>query len=49
MVCIVIMLSLIHILTIREDDKVIEVRMTNGDNEIIIANRDVYKRQRYGC
>ena len=27
-------------ITIREDDKVIEVRMTNGDNEIIIANRN---------
>ena len=27
-------------ITIREDDKVIEVRMTNGNNEIIIANRN---------
>jgi DNA gyrase subunit A len=27
-------------ISIREDDKVIEVRMTNGDNEIVIANRN---------
>lgn len=27
-------------ITLREDDRVIEVRMTNGDNEIIIANRN---------
>ena len=27
-------------ITIREDDSVIEVRMTNGNNEIIIANRN---------
>ena len=30
----------VNAITIREDDKVIEVRMTNGDNEIIIANRN---------
>lgn len=30
----------INAITIREDDQVIEVRMTNGDNEIIIANRN---------
>lgn len=29
----------VNAITIREDDRVIEVRMTNGDNEIIIANR----------
>ncbi|MGN0035978.1 MAG: DNA gyrase subunit A [Bacteroidaceae bacterium] len=29
----------VNAITIREDDCVIEVRMTNGDNEIIIANR----------
>ncbi|WP_321426725.1 DNA gyrase subunit A [uncultured Bacteroides sp.] len=29
----------INAITIREDDQVIEVRMTKGDNEIIIANR----------
>ena len=27
-------------ITIREDDRVIAVRMTNGDNEIILANRN---------
>ena len=27
-------------ISIREDDRVIEVRMTNGDNEIIMANRN---------
>ncbi len=30
----------VNAITIREDDKVIAVRMTNGDNEIIIANRN---------
>jgi len=30
----------INAITIREDDRVITVRMTNGDNEIIIANRN---------
>lgn len=30
----------VNAITIREDDQVIEVRMTNGDNEIIIANRN---------
>ena len=30
----------VNAITIREEDKVIEVRMTNGDNEIIIANRN---------
>ena len=30
----------VNAITMREDDKVIEVRMTNGDNEIIIANRN---------
>jgi DNA gyrase subunit A len=30
----------VNAITIREDDKVIEVRMTNGDNEIVIANRN---------
>lgn len=30
----------INAITIREDDKVIEVRMTKGDNEIIIANKN---------
>ncbi|MEG1545912.1 MAG: DNA gyrase C-terminal beta-propeller domain-containing protein, partial [Bacteroides sp.] len=30
----------VNAITIREDDKVIEVRMTNGDNEILIANRN---------
>ena len=30
----------VNAITIREDDKVIEVRMTNGENEIIIANRN---------
>ncbi len=30
----------VNAITIREDDKVIEVRMTRGDNEIIIANRN---------
>ncbi len=29
----------VNAITIREDDRVIEVRMTDGDNEIIIANR----------
>ena len=31
----------VNAITIREDDSVIEVRMTNGNNEIIIANRNV--------
>lgn len=30
----------VNAITIRDDDKVIEVRMTNGDNEIVIANRN---------
>ena len=30
----------VNAITIREDDQVIEVRMTNGSNEIIIANRN---------
>ena len=30
----------VNAITIREDDKVIEVRMTNGNNEIVIANRN---------
>ena len=30
----------VNAITIREDDRVIEVRMANGDNEIIIANRN---------
>ena len=30
----------VNAITIREDDRVIQVRMTNGDNEIIIANRN---------
>ena len=30
----------VNAIAIREDDSVIEVRMTNGDNEIIIANRN---------
>ena len=30
----------VNAITIRGDDRVIEVRMTNGDNEIIIANRN---------
>lgn len=30
----------VNAITIREDDRVIEVRMTNGDNEIIMANRN---------
>lgn len=30
----------VNAITIREDDKVIEVRMTNGNNEILIANRN---------
>ena len=30
----------VNAITIREDDSVIEVRMTNGNNEIIIANRN---------
>ena len=29
----------VNAITIREDDRVIEVRMTNGNNEIVIANR----------
>lgn len=29
----------VNAITIREDDEVIDVRMTNGNNEIIIANR----------
>ena len=30
----------VNAITIREDDSVIEVRMTNGNNEIVIANRN---------
>jgi DNA gyrase subunit A len=30
----------VNAITIRGDDRVIEVRMTNGDNEIIIANKN---------
>ncbi len=30
----------VNAITIREDDRVIEVRMTNGKNEIIIANKN---------
>ncbi|MGL4518559.1 MAG: DNA gyrase subunit A [Phocaeicola sp.] len=30
----------VNAITIREDDRVIEVRMTNGNNEILIANRN---------
>lgn len=30
----------VNAITIREDDRVIEVRMTKGDNDIIIANRN---------
>ena len=30
----------VNAITIREDDSVIEVRMTNGNNEIIIANHN---------
>lgn len=30
----------VNAITIREDDRVIEVRMTNGDNEIIIADKN---------
>ena len=30
----------VNAITIREEDRVIEVRMTNGENEIIIANRN---------
>jgi len=30
----------VNAITIREDDQVIQVRMTNGNNEIIIANRN---------
>ena len=30
----------VNAIAIREDDKVIEVRMTNGNNEIVIANRN---------
>ena len=30
----------VNAITIREEDRVIEVRMTDGDNEIIIANRN---------
>ena len=30
----------VNAITIREDDSLIEVRMTNGNNEIIIANRN---------
>lgn len=30
----------VNAITIREDDSVIEVRMTNGNNEVIIANRN---------
>ncbi len=30
----------VNAISIREDDRVIEVRMTNGNNEIVIANRN---------
>lgn len=30
----------VNAITIREDDRVIEVRMTNGNNEVVIANRN---------
>ncbi len=30
----------VNAITIREDDRVIEVRMTNGNNEILIANKN---------
>ena len=30
----------VNAITIREDDRVIEVRMTNGSNEVVIANRN---------
>ena len=30
----------VNAITIREDDRVIEVRITNGNNEIVIANRN---------
>lgn len=30
----------VNAITIREDDRVIEVRLTNGENEIVIANRN---------
>ena len=30
----------VNAITIREDDRVIEVRMTNGNNDIVIANRN---------
>lgn len=30
----------VNAITIREDDRVIEVRLTNGNNEIVIANRN---------
>ena len=30
----------VNAITIREDDRIITVKMTNGDNEIIIANRN---------
>lgn len=30
----------VNAITIREDDRVIEVRMTNGNNEIVIANKN---------
>ncbi|WP_346710969.1 DNA gyrase subunit A [Phocaeicola salanitronis] len=30
----------VNAITIREDDRVIEVRMTKGDNDIVIANRN---------
>ena len=30
----------VNAITIREDDRVIGVRLTNGENEIIIANRN---------
>lgn len=30
----------VNAILIREDDRVIEVRMTNGDNEIVIANKN---------
>ena len=30
----------VNAITIREDDRVIEVAMTNGDNEIVLANRN---------
>ena len=32
----------VNAITIREDDRVIEVAMTNGDNEVILANKKGY-------